>query len=395
MSRTRELIFSAALVAFGLVLSLALLEVAVRFTHLIPDRFWEPDKLLGSKLIPGQRGWWTQEEREFVVPVQINREGLRDVEHAYEKPPNVYRILLLGDSFVEAMHVPLEATLGRQLESRLNAMGGGRRIEVIAAGVSSYGTAGELLYFRRDGKRYHPDLVLLAFYPGNDVKNNSPTLEDYLRPEYSADGEIQRISEPKKSAPAHGWRGLLARSKAYQLIRQILLVRQPRLGQWLIHAGLMKADAVHEAPQRGGIPADYGVYDSVVNDEWQDAWQRTFRLFDELQREAAGVGAQLGVLILSTRDQVYPDSWKQIVAANPAMQSVQWDLDAPQRRTEEWCTRQAVPCTALGPEFVRAAQSGGEALHFMHDGHWTPPGHALAGRLVAEFVSRHFIHSKE
>ena len=41
------------------------------------------------------------------------------------------------------------------------------------------------------GKRYQPDLVLLAFYPGNDVKNNSPTLEDTLKPVYGPDGTLQ------------------------------------------------------------------------------------------------------------------------------------------------------------------------------------------------------------
>ena len=53
--------------------------------------------------------------------MQINREGLRDVEHQYAKPPGVFRILVLGDSFVEAMHVPLESTFPRRLEERLNA----------------------------------------------------------------------------------------------------------------------------------------------------------------------------------------------------------------------------------------------------------------------------------
>ena len=47
-------------------------------------------------------------------------------------------------------------------------------------GVSGYGTASEYLWYRDVGRAFHPDIVLLSFYPGNDVRNNSPTLEPTL-----------------------------------------------------------------------------------------------------------------------------------------------------------------------------------------------------------------------
>ncbi|MFI5366137.1 MAG: SGNH/GDSL hydrolase family protein, partial [Candidatus Binatia bacterium] len=175
MQRGRELLAGALLAAVGVLFALGMLELGVRWMHLVPDRFWEPDSMLGARLIPGYRGWWTQEDREFLVPVEINHEGLRDAEHPYAKPPGVFRILVLGDSFVEAMHVPLASTFAHQLEQQLNADSSGVRVETISAGVSGYGTASELLWFEREGKRYQPDLLLLEFYPGNDVKNNSPT----------------------------------------------------------------------------------------------------------------------------------------------------------------------------------------------------------------------------
>ena len=143
----REWVASALLATVGILFGLVLLEVGVRFLHLVPDRFWEPDPVRGVRLIAGKSGWWTQEDHEFLVPVQINGEGLRDVEHTYAKPPRTFRVLVLGDSFVEAMHVPLEATFARLLEGELNADGATGHIEVVSAGVSGYGTAGELLLF--------------------------------------------------------------------------------------------------------------------------------------------------------------------------------------------------------------------------------------------------------
>ena len=226
-----------------------MLEVGVRLLHLVPDRFWEPDPVLGARLIPGERGWWTQEDREFVVPVQINRaRPARRRARRMPKPPDVFRMLVLGDSFVEAMHVPLEVTFPRVLEQQLNGNAKGARIEVMSAGVSGYGTASELLYFEREGKRYQPDLVVLAFYPGNDVKNNSPTLEDKLKPVYTADGALQKVVGEAPRKKLHGWRALLARSAAYHYIRKVLLTAAAAVGAdgWC-DIGLLQRDASSRA----------------------------------------------------------------------------------------------------------------------------------------------------
>jgi hypothetical protein len=390
--RGREWLAGVVLAGFGILFAAAVLEAGVRWLHLVPDRFWEPDPVLGARLIPGKHGWWTQEDREFLVPVTINHQGLRDVEHQYTKPPGTFRILVLGDSFVEAMHVPLEATFGHVLQQSLQADQPGapaRRIEVIAAGVSGYGTAGETLYFERDGKRYQPDLVLLAFYPGNDVKNNSPTLEDTLRPVYTTDGTLQRVvgDEPKKTPT--GWRGWIGRSAAYHYFRQILLVRHPDLARRLVRFGLLRGDAIKSAPQHNGVPVDYGIYAPTLQADWQEAWQHTERDLARLQQDVSTAGARLVIAVLSSRDQVYPQWWQEIVTANPAMRQTTWDLDAPQRHMEAWCTEHAVPCVALAPAFRDAAGRGSEVLHYHHDGHWTVAGHRLAASVLKDFLERH------
>ena len=44
--------------------------------------------------------------------------------------------------------------------------------------MSNYGTAQELLTLRQCVWRYDPDLVLLAFFTGNDVWDNSRALKN-------------------------------------------------------------------------------------------------------------------------------------------------------------------------------------------------------------------------
>lgn len=379
MSKRGEWLAGVVLAAFGVLFALATLELGVRMLHLVPDRFWEADPQRGIRLAAGRSGWWSQEDREFLVPVTINRRGLRDVEHELEKPAGRTRVLLVGDSFVEALHVPLDAAVGRQLEAALNQALPAPRFEVISAGVSGYGTAAELLFWEADLRAYRPDVVVVAFYVGNDVKNNSPTLEDYLQPQYDPAGALQRIDNKQKVPAA-------PRSKAFHYFRQLLLRRQPALAQRLAAWGLLPSQAVRQAPQRDGIAVDYGVYTAFPDAAWQDAWERSTRLLDQMRRSVEDTGARFVVAIVAPRDQIYPEIWAEIVRQTPAMQNMAWDLDGASRRAEAWCHERGAHCVALASRFRAVAQSGGEALHYRQDGHWTPAGHKLAAGVIAEYL---------
>ncbi len=384
MKRSREWLAGAVLGVGGLLFSLLLLEAGVRMLHLVPDRFWEPDRLLGARLIAGASGWWTQEEREFVTPIEINSEGRRDVERPREKPEGVVRVLVLGDSFTEAMQVPLDQAYFRRLEAALNEDGSGRRYEVLGAGVSGYGTAGATLYFETEGYRYEPDLVLLGFYPGNDIQNNSPTLEDRLPPVYDADGSLLRV-EGSTRAPASGW---LPEWKTYRYLRKMILTQQPQVARFLVGLGLMQDEAIREVPTRDGVPLAYGAYAVPPDAEWDDAWRRTESLLERLRASAVAHKAQFALAIFSIRDQIYPEYWSEIVEHTPGMAERSWDLDAPGKRVEDWCRRSGAACLALAPAFRERRAADEEPLHFRQDGHWTAAGHALAAAELEDFIAR-------
>src|SRR6185295_39399 len=91
---------------------------------------------------------------------------------------NTVRIAVLGDSFTEAMHVPLEQTFWFLLQQKLQQCNAfpGKQVEVINFGVSGYGTAQELLTLRQKVWSYSPDIVILAFTTYNDVYDNSRAL---------------------------------------------------------------------------------------------------------------------------------------------------------------------------------------------------------------------------
>ena len=100
------------------------------------------------------------------VPVSINSEGLRDREFSLEKPPGVYRVMMLGDSTTLGWGVRQEDTAAKLLERKLNEAlpPGFNHVEVINTGVGNYDTVQEVTYYETIGWKYHPDLVVLVFF---------------------------------------------------------------------------------------------------------------------------------------------------------------------------------------------------------------------------------------
>src|SRR5882762_5002238 len=167
MKRPRNLKKKLLLVMFGLLFGLFMSEIFLRVIGYSYPLFYTTDSDRGFALQPGVEGHYQREGESYV---RINSDGLRDREHAKAKPAGTVRIAVLGDSFSEAMHVPMEQTFWSRLERKLqegNAFPG-KKVEVINFGVSGYGTAQELMTLRQKVWDYSPDIVMLTFTTYND-----------------------------------------------------------------------------------------------------------------------------------------------------------------------------------------------------------------------------------
>lgn len=177
----KRVLQNLALVLGSTVFSVAVMECGLRVyyygspVHLSGEHAVRvPHPVRGWTLDPGGEAF--QRTKDYGVTVRINAKGLRDQPHDYEPEAGVFRIIVLGDSFMEAYQVPLEDSLPYRLQERL----GQRRVEVINLGVGGYGTAQQYLYLRDEGLRYRPYVVVMAFFTGNDVQNNSRPLQELL-----------------------------------------------------------------------------------------------------------------------------------------------------------------------------------------------------------------------
>lgn len=101
------------------------------------------------------------------VDVRINSHGLRGKDYPVVKPPQTYRILILGDSMTFGWGVPEESTFPARLETALNQSHTTtrcKRFEVLNAGVGNYNSVQEVTYFKERGIDWQPDLVILSFF---------------------------------------------------------------------------------------------------------------------------------------------------------------------------------------------------------------------------------------
>lgn len=95
----------------------------------------------------------------------FNKKGLRDRDYSHKRIPGKMRILVLGDSFAWGSGVDQKYVFTEQMEIML------KETEVINAGVNGYSTDQELLWLKKEGLKYNPDLVILTFC-GNDAYEN-------------------------------------------------------------------------------------------------------------------------------------------------------------------------------------------------------------------------------
>ncbi|HEX8706990.1 MAG TPA: SGNH/GDSL hydrolase family protein [Pyrinomonadaceae bacterium] len=380
---------------FGLLIA----EVALRAIGYSYPNFYTADAVRGNALRPGVEGWYRKEGRAYV---RINSEGLRDREHARQKPPGTIRIAVLGDSYAEALQVPAENTFWAVMEERLNQCGAldGRRVEVINFGVSGYGTAQELLTLRERVWEYSPDIVLLAVTTNNDITDNSLALKEateipyfvYRDGQLALDNSFRELStfRLRQSALSRLGRWFDDHLRVVQALHEAqvtvkTLIASRREQRSAPRPAVAQSNPRPEsAPPAAEVGIDNLIYREPGDAVWADAWRVTEGLILLMRDEARSRGASFLVVTLSNGIQVHPDrATRQQFAERLGIA----DLFYPDMRIRSLCQRNEIPVLTLAPALQAYAEQNGVFLHgFGKDignGHWNIAGHQLAGELIA------------
>jgi lysophospholipase L1-like esterase len=387
------------LILFGLVFGLLLTEVFLRVVGYSAPLFYEPDYYRGVALRPNIAGTYQREGRNYV---SINSAGLRDREHAIVKPPDTIRIALLGDSYCEALQVPLEQTFWWLLQQRLPACDQfkGKQVEIINFGVSGYGTAQELITLRQKVWQYSPDIVVLLVTTNNDISDNVRSLKKTDQIPYFVYRDNQLIEDDSfRNAAQFRWRGVSGIGRWFrdhlrlvQLCNEAQLLLKTRLDdrrarqQTAAPTASPSLTAKQSAPE---ITVENMIYLEPRDPVWSEAWRVTEDLIKELRHEVNEKGAKFLLVVGSNPIQAHPDRavrdrFKSYVGVD--------DLFYPNLRLSQMANREQIDFFDLGQPMQTYAD---ETKIFLHgfgkeigNGHWNADGHREAAELIAQHFCR-------
>ena len=343
--KTRGILINLSLIILSTLFALFLSEIALRVMGFKPlyvsperDRFWKYDSLLGWVHQPGQEGIF--ETPQFRTSVRINQKGLRDREHSYQRKTDNERIVVLGDSFAWGYGVEESERFSQLLEKSLG-------VEVINAGVSGYSTDQELLWYKNEGIKYEPDLVILVL-AGNDVGDNDRQLVNtiYYKPRFVLeDGRLVLKGYPvPKTSP----QGRFVYSVSQRSAFAYFLVQ--RYFDLLSLYSRVKANADRIDSQRSGT--------SIKS----EPFKLTLALIDEIRNTAKSRKAKF--MIVTT------DRWWN----SPSSETYKDFINA--LRTEGFMVLDVESMPGFDPEVMLIPE----------DGHWNQVGHKFVAEEIEAFI---------
>ena len=385
--------------SFGLIMS----EIFLRVIGYSYPLFYTSDYSRGFALAPGVEG---QYQREGASYVRISSDGLRDREHSRTKPANTVRIAVLGDSFSEAMHLPLEQTFWFLLQQKLQQCNAfpGKQVEVINFGVSGYGTAQELITLREKAWDYSPDLVLLAFTTYNDIYDNSRALSKTEEVPYFVirNGELvydasfrdSKTYRQRDSRLNRMGRWIHNHLRTVQLIHYVQFVTKLRLTDWrnkrrLAEAQSQTAEKAPAVRNAEDIGIDNMIYVEPRDEAWREAWGVTEALVKQIGAEVNQRGAKFLLVTLSNAVQVYPD---QAVRQRFLQHIGSPTIFYPNLRLKSFADRERTDFLDLAQPMQAYADQNKVFLHGfgsdLGNGHWNADGHRLAADLIAQKICK-------
>lgn len=385
-ARFRSLVIKLALAAFGLLISLIIVEAALRVANYSAPMFRRADRELGWTLYPGIEGFHRLEQKNYL---SINSHGFNNDEITGSKPEHLRRIAIVGDSFVEAGEVPRAENFVSQLQLLMNRrqpVAARSETEVLNFGVVGYGTAQELLMLRRSVLKLKPDLVILTFYSGNDVSDNSPEIAQSLRdlrPYFSLkNGNLTPLPGlPDRSA-------LFKNSAIIEAVNSFRLLQLAK--EFSLRRHMLFASDDKSASGRSVAPTD-NTYKPPPDRAWEEAWNVTEALIAQFAAEVRTSNSDFLLLTIPDPVAAHPD---RAVRAGITTQLGIDDFSYPESRLSKLAAGEGFAVLHTRSALKQQAQDTGEYLfgfnsHNLGLGHFNERGH----RFLAELLMRHLLKS--
>ncbi len=387
-------IFNLKKISFILILIFLLfffIEIILRILSVEYPIFQRHDPIRGFSLLPNSSGTWTREGRG---EIKINNDGLRDINHKIIKSKKTLRIAILGDSFAEARSVNLEDTFWFKLKDNLSNcfnLHKGNEIEVINFGVSEYGTTQQYLTLKNNVWKYDPDIILLAFYSGNDISDNVKSLsQKKYRPYFLFNGDkIIDVdnsfldSKPYKilsSIPGKIFIKISQYSRISQLFREVYVQTY------------FKNEKKKKNFKKEKRPANKSNLYNPTNSDWSNAWIITEKIINLIDNEAKINNKDFILVSLTTPIQVNPNINE---IENYKTKNNIEDIFYPEKRLSKFSKKKSIKYIELAQKMSNLALKDKIYFHGFNNtklgtGHWNKKGHHEASKIISENICKFY-----
>jgi len=379
------LLSSLAIFAILLEAGLTIIRINTKsYTRFIPDK--------GGTFLPNAYYRFT---KEGFSEGYFNSHGFRDYERTYEKATNTFRILVFGDSYVEALQVALSDTFPALLEKMLNENSTALRFEVLNLGQSGFGTAEEYMRYVNFGVQYSPDLVILAFLTGNDFLDNSKFLSQPYESHmfyFVFDKNNNLVLD--RSFIDNYQRSLTLPKRLFQrLVQKSYLASLISERLYLLREGIRthRFEKYFTESRQKGMErkldefSTLNIYLPDPSAHWREAFDITKGILLKFRDAVEEHGTRFVLVTLSNATQVHPDMQQQLHTTY----GLPFDYGRPDRILEEFAKQNGIPFLKLMPMFLEYHLKTGKYLHGFgahHGGHWNEIGHCLAAEKIFEFL---------
>ncbi len=340
------------LVVISLTISVAAVESVIRT--------WDPQisqpslvqvhqtsEIYDWELKPGARGVGLQGET-----IEINSHGFRDLEKPINKPNNVKRIAVLGDSFTFGMAVNLEDTFVKQLEGLLNQQD--YRVETLNFGVIGYHLWQYVALLENKTFEYKPDLIVIGIFLDDIMGTVPPDTSD---PEWRPRNPFEQIISKKHQG---------GKLRLWNIIRNVNKLLETKFRYKRGHTYLQ---GIEERKKLIG-PDDPGhaYYKAQIGDLDQKYYDDMARSLAKVKKLARENNTPVIILYIPDGSQLHESKRQHI---NDFLTAT--------------ATLLGIPLIDATPEF-EAFLDPRELYLFPMDAHTSPKGHSVMAELLFEEI---------
>jgi lysophospholipase L1-like esterase len=345
--------------------------------------------------------------KEFDYVFRVNKLGFRGPDIPFAKAPNTFRIAVLGDSFVAGYGVAEEHLLTNRLQSDLSrrAPDESAKIEVVNVGRVGTSTIRELDIYESVGMKFHPDVVILAYYLGNDLAEVIQEQTDAELTDWSPPGRIRGIVY---SCFPNLYLELAMLRQSQRQFREFAHRSEVEIIGDIRHEAVARQRDADDAEKQyhklpaairddvaTGVLSEQRIVDSCIepdrlvraldpdDSDFQKSWTRTESHLDRLHAAVTRDGGKLVLVLIPAPFQLDPKSLEFHRQLGYEVRE-SW-LSAPVRTAEalvEWGNKKHVPCFDLTDDFRKTKSP----LYFIEDVHFNPAGNQQAAALISQFL---------